>query len=70
MRRVGAPPCPPVPRPAAEQLASCLFDPQVVVLDKLDYCATLNNLSSIKNNLNFKVSAAASWSAPLPRCTA
>ena len=27
---------------------------KVVVLDKLDYCATLNNLKSIWNNLNFK----------------
>ena len=27
---------------------------KVVVLDKLDYCATLNNLKSIRNNLNFK----------------
>lgn len=25
-----------------------------MVLDKLDYCATLNNLRSVKNNLNFK----------------
>lgn len=28
---------------------------QVVVLDKLDYCATLNNLEFTKNNKNFKV---------------
>ncbi len=27
---------------------------QVVVLDKLDYCATLSNLESIKNCLNFR----------------
>ena len=29
-------------------------DYKVVVFDKLDYCATLNNLKSIQNNLNFK----------------
>jgi hypothetical protein len=29
---------------------------QIVVLDKLDYCATLNNLRSISSHLNFKVS--------------
>ena len=33
---------------------------QIVVFDKLDYCATLNNLTSIKNNLNFKVSTLSS----------
>jgi dTDP-D-glucose 4,6-dehydratase len=27
---------------------------QVVVLDKLDYCATLNNLNAVKDALNFK----------------
>lgn len=27
---------------------------KIVVLDKLDYCATLNNLRSIKHHLNFK----------------
>ena len=27
---------------------------KVVVFDKLDYCATLNNLTSIQQNLNFK----------------
>jgi dTDP-D-glucose 4,6-dehydratase len=30
---------------------------QVVVVDKLDYCATLNNLTFAKDNPNFKVSA-------------
>ena len=28
---------------------------QVVVVDKLDYCATLNNLTFTKDNPNFKV---------------
>jgi FlaA1/EpsC-like NDP-sugar epimerase len=28
---------------------------KVVVFDKLDYCATTNNLKSVKNNKNFKV---------------
>ena len=28
---------------------------QVVVVDKLDYCATLNNLTFAKENPNFKV---------------
>lgn len=28
---------------------------QVVVVDKLDYCATLNNLTVAKENPNFKV---------------
>jgi len=27
---------------------------QVVVLDKLDYCATLNNLAAVRNAPNFK----------------
>ena len=27
---------------------------QIVVLDKLDYCATLNNLSSVKDCPNFR----------------
>lgn len=27
---------------------------QIVVLDKLDYCATLNNLSSVMESPNFK----------------
>lgn len=30
--------------------------PQIVVLDKLDYCATLHNLQSIRKHRNFKVS--------------
>jgi hypothetical protein len=28
---------------------------QIVVLDKLDYCATLNNLSEVADSPNFKV---------------
>jgi dTDP-D-glucose 4,6-dehydratase len=27
---------------------------QVVVLDKLDYCATLNNLAAVRDHANFK----------------
>ena len=38
---------------------------QVVVLDKLDYCASLHNLDSVKDCSNFKVrpavSAAEGW---------
>jgi dTDP-D-glucose 4,6-dehydratase len=29
--------------------------PQIVVLDKLDYCASMNNLSTVKDKPNFKV---------------
>ena len=29
--------------------------PQVVVLDKLDYCSSLRNLHSVKDKSNFKV---------------
>lgn len=28
---------------------------QVVVIDKMDYCASLNNLSSVRDKPNFKV---------------
>lgn len=35
------------------QVLCCL---QVVVLDKLDYCATLNNLTFAQEHPNFKVS--------------
>ena len=31
------------------------LDVQVVVLDKLDYCASLKNLDSLKGRPNFKV---------------
>ncbi len=30
---------------------------QIVVLDKLDYCASMNNLASVKDKPNFKVCA-------------
>jgi hypothetical protein len=32
-----------------------VFVVQIVVLDKLDYCATLNNLSAVADSPNFKV---------------
>ena len=32
-----------------------MLDVQITVLDKLDYCATLNNLSDIRDKPNFKV---------------
>jgi UDP-glucose 4,6-dehydratase len=37
---------------------------QVVVLDKLDYCATLNNLAAVAEHPNFKVGDASSISLP------
>lgn len=40
------PACPAPPPPPAIH--------QVVVLDKMDYCATLNNLESVRNLPNFK----------------
>ena len=36
-------------------LSACLLPAlQIVVLDKLDYCATLNNLASVRSHPNFK----------------
>lgn len=43
---------PPAPTRRRNRTApACL---QVVVLDKLDYCATLNNLNAVKDAPNFK----------------
>jgi hypothetical protein len=41
----------PTPLPAPACLLPAL---QIVVLDKLDYCATLNNLASVRSHPNFK----------------
>ena len=47
------PPHLPPPR-TSERAASPRFLPQIVVLDKLDYCATLNNLAAVSSEPNFK----------------
>jgi len=38
---------------------------QIIVLDKLDYCATLRNLESVKDHKNMKVRIATPPPAPL-----
>lgn len=40
--------------------------PQVVVLDKLDYCASMNNLFTVKENPNFKVCSISSCCTSFP----
>ena len=56
-RRAGRPPrgCGAPPAAAVWPAHRGCPRPQIVVLDKLDYCATENNLKEIWNNLNFKV---------------
>ena len=62
----------PPPRPSLGRLPSsqasctsclihhlCFLHVQVVVLDKLDYCATLNNLQEVSSSPQFKVSVEA-----------
>lgn len=51
-----APSCPHAPPPAPTRFAPCppARRLQIVVLDKLDYCATLNNLASVRAHPNFK----------------
>lgn len=43
-----------VPEAAGEEVLTSVLLVQVVVLDKLDYCATLNNLKEITSLPNFK----------------
>ena len=42
-------------KPHTPGLPACLpLALQIVVLDKLDYCATLTNLASVRSHPNFK----------------
>ena len=51
----------PARRGAARDENGAACAPQVVVLDKLDYCSSLKNLQSVKDKSNFKVREA--WAA-------
>jgi hypothetical protein len=67
----------PLPPPSSRDALTARAPPQIVVLDKLDYCASMNNLTSIKDKPNFKVRerssslrrATACALPPRPRCT-